>query len=45
MMVRPVNESIEHKTIMIDATCLEAHRTACGLREKKNGAGARSEAV
>ena len=25
----------EHKTIMIDATCLKAHRTASGLRVKR----------
>ena len=30
------------KTIMIDATYLKAHRTACSLRTKKGGAVARS---
>ena len=35
-------ESAEHKTIMIDATYLKAHRTASSLRVKKGGAGARS---
>ena len=37
-------ESAEHKTIMIDATYLKAHRTASSLRVKKGGAGARSGA-
>ncbi|MEZ5725438.1 MAG: IS5 family transposase [Paracoccaceae bacterium] len=32
-------ESAEHKTIMIDATYLKAHRTASSLRVKKGGAG------
>ena len=35
-------EGAEHKTIMIDATYLKAHRTASSLRAKKGGAGARS---
>ena len=35
-------ESAEHKTIMIDATYLKAHRTASSLRVKKGGAGVRS---
>ena len=37
-------ENAEHKTIMIDATYLKAHRTASSLRVKKGGAGARSGA-
>ena len=37
-------QSIEHKTIMIDATYLKAHRTASSLGVKKGGAGARSGA-
>lgn len=32
----------EHKTIMIDTTCLKAHRTASSLRVKKGGVRARS---
>ena len=35
-------ESAEHKTIMIDATYLKAHRTASRLGVKQGGAGARS---
>lgn len=35
-------ESAEHKTIMIDATYLKAHRTASSLCVKKGGAHARS---
>lgn len=35
-------ESAEHKTIMIDATYLKAHRTASSLRVKKGGVDARS---
>ena len=35
-------ENAEHKTIMIDATYLKAHRTASSLGVKKGGAGARS---
>ena len=35
-------ERAEHKTIMIDATYLKAHRTASSLRVKKGGANARS---
>ena len=34
-------ESAEHKTIMIDATYLNAHRTASSLCVKKGGASAR----
>ena len=35
-------EGTDPKTIMIDATYLKAHRTACSLRAKKGGAVARS---
>ena len=35
-------ENAEHKTIMIDATYLKAHRTASSLRVKKGGDRARS---
>ena len=35
-------EGADPKTIMIDATYLKAHRTACSLRAKKGGAVARS---
>ncbi len=42
IMVGLANERAEHKTIMIDATYLKAHRTASSLRVKKGGAGARS---
>ena len=38
------SESAEHKTIMIDATYLKAHRTASSLCVKKGGADARSGA-
>lgn len=34
--------SAGHKTTMIDATCLKAHRTASSLCVKKGGAGVRS---
>jgi transposase len=37
-------EGAEHKTIMIDATYLKAHRTASSLRVKKGGVLARSGA-
>jgi len=37
-------EGAEHKTIMIDATYLKAHRTASSLRAKKGGVLARSGA-
>ena len=30
-------EHREEKTVMIDATCLEAHRTATGMGVKKGG--------
>jgi hypothetical protein len=43
-MVGLATERAEHKTIMIDATYLKAHRTASSLRVKKGGAGARSGA-
>ena len=42
IMVGLAAESAEHKTIMIDATYLKAHRTASSLRLKKGGAGVRS---
>lgn len=42
IMVGLAAESAEHKTIMIDATYLKAHRTASSLRVKKGGAGVRS---
>jgi hypothetical protein len=44
IMVGLAAESAEHKTIMIDATYLKAHRTASSLGVKKGGAGARSGA-
>ncbi len=31
------SEGTEHKTVMIDATYLKAHRTASSLRAKKGG--------
>lgn len=34
-------ESADHKTIMIDATYLKAHRTASSLQVKKGGEAAR----
>ncbi len=37
-------EGAEHKTIMIDATYLKAHRTASSLQVKKGGVVARSGA-
>ena len=37
-------EGAEHKTIMIDATYLKAHRTASSLRAKKGGVLAKSAA-
>ena len=42
IMVGLAAASSEHKTIMIDATYLKAHRTASSLRVKKGDAGARS---
>ena len=44
IMVGLATERAEHKTIMIDATCLKAHRAASSLRVKKGRAGARSGA-
>ena len=44
IMVGLATERAEHKTIMIDATYLKAHRTASSLRVKKEGADARSGA-
>ena len=41
-MVGLAAEGADLKTIMIDATYLKAHRTACSLRAKKGGAVARS---
>jgi len=35
IMAGPAAEGSGHRTIMIDATCLKAHRTASGLRSKK----------
>ena len=35
ILVGLASESAEHKTIMIDATYLKAHRTASSLRAKK----------
>jgi hypothetical protein len=42
IMVGLAAEGTDPKTIMIDATYLKAHRTACSLRAKKGGAVARS---
>ena len=42
IMVGLATESAEHKTIMIDATYLKAHRTASSLRVKKGGVNVRS---
>jgi transposase len=42
ILVGLATESAEHKTIMIDATYLKAHRTASSLSVKKGGAGVRS---
>ena len=42
MMAGLAAEADVPKTIMIDATYLKAHRTACSLRAKKGGAVARS---
>jgi len=41
-MVGLAAEGADPKTIMIDATYLKAHRTACSLRAKKGGGDARS---
>ena len=35
IMVGLAAESAEHRTVMIDATYLKAHRTATSLRSKK----------
>ena len=43
IMVGLATERAEHKTIMIDATYLKAHRTASSLRVKKGGVRARSD--
>ncbi len=37
MMEGLASEGSEHKVVMIDATCLNAHRTASSLRAKKGG--------
>ncbi len=42
-MVGLATERAEHKTIMIDATYLKAHRTTSSLRVKKGGERARSD--
>ena len=42
IMVGLAAEATDPKTIMIDATYLKAHRTACSLRAKKGGGVARS---
>ena len=44
IMMGLASESTDHKTIMIDATYLKAHRTASSLRVKKGGEAARSGA-
>ena len=44
IMVGLAGQRAEHKTIMIDATYLKAHRTASSLCVKKGGADARSGA-
>lgn len=41
IMVGLAAESAEHKTTMIDATYLKAHRTASSLRAKKGYGGDR----
>lgn len=43
IMVGLATERAAHKTIMIDATYLKAHRTASSLRVKKGGESARSD--
>lgn len=37
MMEGLASEVTKQKTVMIDATCLKAHRTALSLRAKKGG--------
>ncbi|QEW21199.1 Transposase [Marinibacterium anthonyi] len=44
ILVGLATERAEHKTIMIDATYLKAHRTASRLGVKKGGGAARSGA-
>ncbi len=39
MMEGLAAEGAEQTTVMIDATCLKAHRTASNLRAKKGDAG------
>jgi len=39
MMEGLAAEGAEPKMVMIDATCLKAHRTASSLRVKKGGSG------
>ena len=41
IMVVLAAEGADPKTIMIDATYMKAHRTACSLRAKKGGVIAR----
>ena len=41
-MAGPADEDADHKTIMIDATHLKAHRTASSLRIKKRDVLAKS---
>ncbi len=43
IVVGLATERAEHRTIVIDATCLKAHRTASSLCVKKGGAHARSD--
>ncbi|ATF18012.1 Transposase [Phaeobacter gallaeciensis] len=35
IMTGPAAEGTDHKTLMVDATCLKAHRTASSLQLKK----------
>ena len=42
IMVGLAAKDIDPTTIIIDATSLKAHRTACSLRAKKGGVAARS---
>ena len=42
IMAGPADEDADHKTIMIDATHLKAHRTASSLRIKKRDVLAKS---
>lgn len=43
IMLGLATERAEHKTNMIDATCLNAHRTASNLRAQKGDVRARSD--